>query len=114
MLKDIDVVVVGVPNHLHREIVVAAAEAGKHIVLKKPLAHTLEAGRAMVEAGRKHGVKLMCAETICFSPKYARTKQRVEEGAIGKMYMTKQGEKRSGPHSDRFYDNAPLHPMRPE
>ena len=102
--KDIDMVLVGVPNHLHREIVVAAAEAGKHIVIEKPLAHTLEAGRAMVEACREHRVKLMYAETICFSPKYARAKQLVEEGAIGKMYMTKQGEKHSGPHSEWFYD----------
>ena len=102
--KDIDMVVVGVPNHLHREIVVAAAEAGKHIVIEKPLAHTLEAGRAMMEACREHRVKLMYAETICFSPKYARAKQLVEEGAIGKMYMTKQGAKHSGPPSDWFCD----------
>jgi predicted dehydrogenase len=102
--KDIDMVVLGIPNDLHREVVVAAAEAGKHIIIEKPLAQTLEAGRAMVEACREHRVKLMYAETICFSPKYARAKQLVEEGAIGKMYMIKQGEKHSGPHSDWFYD----------
>ncbi len=102
--KDIDMVVVGVPNDLHREVVVAAAEAGKHVVIEKPLAHTLEAGRAMVAACRAHGVKLMYAETLCFSPKYARARQLVEEGAVGKLYMIKQGEKHSGPHSDWFYD----------
>ena len=46
----------------------------------------------------------MYAETICFSPKYTRAKQLVDEGAIGKMYMVKQGEKHSGPHSAWFYD----------
>jgi myo-inositol 2-dehydrogenase / D-chiro-inositol 1-dehydrogenase len=102
--KDIDMVVVGMPNHLHRDVVVAAAEAGKHVVIEKPLSNTLEAGRAMVAACHAHHVKLMYAETICFTPKYARAKQLVEEGAIGKMYMIKQGEKHSGPHSAWFYD----------
>jgi myo-inositol 2-dehydrogenase/D-chiro-inositol 1-dehydrogenase len=102
--KDIDLVVIGIPNDLHREVTVAAARAGKHIIIEKPLAHTLEDGRAMVAACRQHNVKLMYAETICFSPKYARAKKLVGEGAIGKMYMVKQGEKHSGPHSDWFYD----------
>jgi predicted dehydrogenase len=102
--KDVDMVVAGLPNDLHGEVVVAAAEAGKHVVIEKPLAHTLEAGRAMVAACQQHKVTLGYAETLCFSPKYARAKQLVEEGAIGKMYMVKQGEKHSGPHSDWFYD----------
>jgi myo-inositol 2-dehydrogenase / D-chiro-inositol 1-dehydrogenase len=96
--------VVGLPNDLHREVTVSAAQTGKHIIIEKPLAHTLEDGRIMVAACRDHKVKLMYAETICFSPKYARAKQLVKEGAIGNMYMVKQGEKHSGPHSDWFYD----------
>ncbi len=102
--SDIDVVVVGIPNHLHREVAVAAAEAGKHIIIEKPLAHTLQDADAMVSASKEHKVKLMYAETICFSPKYVRAKKLVEEGAIGKLYMVKQGEKHSGPHSEWFYD----------
>jgi myo-inositol 2-dehydrogenase/D-chiro-inositol 1-dehydrogenase len=101
---DVDMVVIAVPNDLHREIVVAAAQAGKHIVLEKPLSHTLADADAMVSACRQHTVKFMYAETICFSPKYARAKQLVDEGALGKLYMVKQGEKHSGPHSDWFYD----------
>jgi predicted dehydrogenase len=99
-------VVLGIPNDLHREVAVAAAQAGKHIVVEKPLAHTLADGRAMVAASKQHHVKLMYAETICFSPKYARAKMLVDEGGIGKVYMVKQGEKHSGPHSDWFYDVA--------
>jgi myo-inositol 2-dehydrogenase/D-chiro-inositol 1-dehydrogenase len=102
--KDVDAVVIGVPNYLHREIVVAAAKAGKHVVLEKPLAHTYADGQEMVNACRKKKVKFMYAETICFSPKYVRAKRLVEEGAVGKLYMAKQGEKHSGPHSDWFYD----------
>jgi len=102
--KDIDAVVVGIPNDLHREVVVAAAQAGKHVILEKPIAHTLADADAMIDACRKGKTRLMYAETICFSPKYARAKKLVEEGAIGKLYMVKQGEKHSGPHSDWFYD----------
>jgi myo-inositol 2-dehydrogenase/D-chiro-inositol 1-dehydrogenase len=102
--KDIDAVVVGIPNDLHRAVVEAAAQAGKHIILEKPLAHTYADGLAMVEACRKHKVTLGYAETICFSPKYVRAKKLVDEGAIGSLYMVKQGEKHSGPHSDWFYD----------
>ena len=102
--KDIDVVAVGIPNDLHREVVVAAAEAHKHIILEKPIAHTLADADAMIAACKQHKVKLMYAETICFSPKYVRAKQLVAENAIGDLYMAKQGEKHSGPHSDWFYD----------
>jgi myo-inositol 2-dehydrogenase/D-chiro-inositol 1-dehydrogenase len=101
---DLDMVVLAIPNDLHLEVTAAAAQAGKHVVVEKPLAHTLEAGKAMVAVCREHKVKLMYAETLCFSPKYARARQLVEEGAIGKMYMIKQGEKHSGPHSAWFYD----------
>jgi myo-inositol 2-dehydrogenase / D-chiro-inositol 1-dehydrogenase len=102
--KNVDAVVVGIPNDLHRAVVTAAADAGKHIILEKPIAHTLEDADAMVKAVKKRKVKLMYAETICFSPKYARARKLVEEGAIGELYMVKQGEKHSGPHSDWFYD----------
>lgn len=102
--KDVDAVVVGIPNDLHRPVVEAAAEAGKHVILEKPLAHTLSDGDAIVAACKKHKVKLMYAETICFTPKYVRAKKLVEQGAVGKLYMVKQGEKHSGPHSDWFYD----------
>lgn len=102
--KDVDMVVLGIPNDLHQEVAVAAADAGKHIVVEKPLANTLEAGQAMVKAAKKRKVKLMYAETLCFSPKYARARKLVQEGAVGKLFMVKQGEKHSGPHSDWFYD----------
>ena len=105
-MKDVDMVVVGIPNDLHREVVVAAAQAGKHVILEKPIAHTLEDADAMIAACKEHDVKLMYAETICFSPKYVRARQLVAENAIGDLYMAKQGEKHSGPHSDWFYDVA--------
>jgi myo-inositol 2-dehydrogenase / D-chiro-inositol 1-dehydrogenase len=101
---DVDAVVVGIPNDLHREVVVAAAEAHKHVIVEKPIAHTLADADAMIAACRQRSVKLMYAETICFSPKYARAKRLVDENAVGRPYMMKQSEKHSGPHADWFYD----------
>ena len=99
-----EVVDICLPNYLHAEAALKAAAAGKHIIIEKPLAVTLEEADAMIAACKKAGVKLMYAEELCFAPKYERVRQMVNEGAIGKVYMLKQSEKHSGPHTDWFYD----------
>jgi predicted dehydrogenase len=99
-----DVIDVCLPNFLHAEAVFKAAAAGKHIIIEKPLAVTLEEADAMIATCKKAGVKLMYAEELCFAPKYERVRHMVKEGAIGDIYMLKQAEKHSGPHSDWFYD----------
>lgn len=102
--SDCAIVDICLPNFLHAEATIRAAKAGKHIIIEKPLAVTLEEADAMIEACRTANVKLMYAEELCFAPKYERVRQMVNEGAIGEVYMLKQSEKHSGPHSDWFYD----------
>ena len=99
-----DVVDICLPNYLHANATLKAAAAGKHIIIEKPLAITLEEADEMIAACKKAVVKLMYAEELCFAPKYERVRQMVKEGAIGEMYMLKQSEKHSGPHTDWFYD----------
>jgi myo-inositol 2-dehydrogenase/D-chiro-inositol 1-dehydrogenase len=99
-----EVVDICLPNFLHYEATLKAAAAGKHIIIEKPLAVTLEEADEMIAACDKAGVKLMYAEELCFAPKYERVRQMVKEGAIGDVFMLKQSEKHSGPHSDWFYD----------
>jgi myo-inositol 2-dehydrogenase / D-chiro-inositol 1-dehydrogenase len=99
-----EVVDICLPNYLHADATLKAAAAGKHVIIEKPLAVTLEEADAMIAACKKAGVKLMYAEELCFAPKYERVRQMVNEGAIGKIYMLKQSEKHSGPHTDWFYD----------
>lgn len=99
-----EVVDICLPNFLHHTAVLKAAAAGKHIIIEKPLAVTLEEADEMIAACKKANVKLMYAEELCFAPKYERVRHLVKEGAVGKIYMLKQGEKHSGPHSDWFYD----------
>jgi myo-inositol 2-dehydrogenase / D-chiro-inositol 1-dehydrogenase len=99
-----EVVDICLPNYLHATATLKAAAAGKHIIIEKPLAVTLEEADSMIAATKSAGVKLMYAEELCFAPKYERVRQLVKEGAIGDTYMLKQSEKHSGPHSDWFYD----------
>jgi myo-inositol 2-dehydrogenase/D-chiro-inositol 1-dehydrogenase len=101
---DVDVVCVGAPNALHRDIAVAAAQAGKHVICEKPLARTLQQADEMIAACHSAGVKLMYAEELCFAPKYVRAKQLADEGALGDVYLVRQYEHHSGPHSAWFYD----------
>lgn len=98
-----DVVDVGLPNHLHHRAVLAAAAAGKDVIIEKPLCLTLEEADEMIRAMRAAGRKLMYAEELCFAPKYERVRALAEAGAFGRLYCVKQTEKHSGPHSDWFY-----------
>ncbi|MCU0356499.1 MAG: Gfo/Idh/MocA family oxidoreductase [Cyclobacteriaceae bacterium] len=99
-----EVVDICLPNFLHAEATLKAAAAKKHVIIEKPLAVTLEEADAMIKACADAGVKLMYAEELCFAPKYERVRSMVKEGAVGNVYMLKQAEKHSGPHSDWFYD----------
>jgi predicted dehydrogenase len=106
LLEDeaIDVISVALPNHLHRDVVVAAASAGKHVICEKPLARTLAEADEMIAACEQAGVLLMYAEQLCFAPKYVRAKELVDEGALGRVFMVQQGEQHFGPHADWFWD----------
>lgn len=83
MLADVDVVDICTPTHLHREMVLAAAAAGKDVVCEKPLARTIEQGQEMIAACEAAGVKLMMAHVVRFFPEYVKAKAQVRNGAIG-------------------------------
>jgi myo-inositol 2-dehydrogenase / D-chiro-inositol 1-dehydrogenase len=99
-----EVVDICLPNFLHAEATLKAAAANKHVIIEKPFAVTLEEADAMIKACADAGVKLMYAEELCFAPKYERVRSLVKEGAVGDIYLLKQSEKHSGPHSNWFYD----------
>jgi predicted dehydrogenase len=103
-LADLDMVVLGLPNDRHCDATLAAAAAGIHVVVEKPMAMNLAECDRMIEACRNARVKLMYAEELCFTPKYVRLKQLVDEGALGRVHLVKQSEKHDGPHSPWFWD----------
>lgn len=102
--SDCEVVDVCLPNFLHARATLTAAQAGKHVIIEKPLCLSLDEADAMIEACRSNQRKLMYAEELCFAPKYERVRHLVQEGAIGTIFQMRQCEKHSGPHSDWFYD----------
>ena len=73
------------PNNMHAEPCIAAAEAGKNIICEKPLAATLEDARAMYEAAEKAAVKNMTAFNYRFVPAIRLAKKLIDEGYIGKI-----------------------------
>ena len=103
-LREIDMVVLGLPNDRHCEVTCLAAQAGKHVVVEKPMAMNLAECDRMIAACERAGVMLAYAEELCFAPKYVRLKQLIEEGAFGKVHLVKQSEKHDGPHTDWFFD----------
>jgi len=99
-----DVVDIGLPNFLHHRAVLAAARAGKHVIIEKPLALNLQEADEMIAACQSAGRKLMYAEELCFAPKYERVRKLVNEGAVGQIFQMRQCEKHNGPHTAWFYD----------
>lgn len=102
---DCDIIDICLPNYLHHDVCIKAANAGKHIIVEKPLCLTLEEADEMIEACKLNHRKLMYAEELCFAPKYERIRSIMNSGALGNLYMLKQCEKHSGPHSRWFYES---------
>lgn len=80
-----DAVDLCVPTDLHARLTLRAAEHGRDVVCEKPLARTVEEGRAMIEACRQHGVLLLVAQVLRYFPTYRRAFELVEAGKIGAL-----------------------------
>jgi predicted dehydrogenase len=81
--KEVHAVCVCTSDQAHREPCEAAAALGKHILVEKPLAVSVEDGEAIVHAARAAGVKLMVGHILRFDPRYVRAWQMVRDGRIG-------------------------------
>ena len=84
MLPDVDVVDICSPTHLHYEMALKAAAAGKHVVCEKPLARTTQQAQKIVKACREAGVQLLVAHVVRFFPEYALAHAAVADGQIGR------------------------------
>ncbi|HID05964.1 MAG TPA: Gfo/Idh/MocA family oxidoreductase, partial [Armatimonadetes bacterium] len=76
---DIQAVSIVTPDFAHREIAVAAAQAGKHILVEKPLATTIEDCEAIINAAKQANVKLMVDFHNRFNPPHIRVKEALDE-----------------------------------
>jgi len=87
--QTVDAVVVATPSAYHCEIVVAAAQAGKHILCEKPMAMNAAECDAMLAAVEKTGVKLQIGFMRRFDAGFVAAKQRIEAGEIGRVVLVK-------------------------
>ena len=98
------VVVVGLPNDLHRRAVELAARAGKAVLCTKPLARTGAEARSMLEAVEQAGVFAGYLEDLVYTPKTLKALETVRSGALGRILWVRSREAHSGPHSAWFWD----------
>lgn len=85
MLADVDVIDICTPTYLHYPMVLEAVSARKQIICEKPLALDASSARAMVDAAREAGVKLLVGHVVRFFPEYAAAKEIVTAGRIGQV-----------------------------
>jgi len=99
-----DLVVIGLPNHLHKEAVLLAAKAGKPVLCTKPLGRTAQEGLEMLEAVEKAGIFAGYLEDLVYTPKTMKAIASVRAGALGKVLWARSRETHPGPHSDWFWN----------
>ena len=83
-LSLVDAVYIALPNHLHKEYAVRAAEAGVHVLCEKPMALTEEECEAMIAAAEKNRVKLMVAYRLHFERGNLEAIHTLKSGRLGK------------------------------
>lgn len=100
---EIDTVIIGLPNHLHKKAVMLAAEAGKAVLCTKPLAMNGPEALEMLQTVEKAGVFHGYLEDLIYTPKSLKALAAVQKGALGKVLSARSREAHAGPHSDWFW-----------
>ena len=99
-----NVVVIGLPNNVHKEAVLFAAEAGKPVLCTKPLGRNAAEAKAMLDAVEQAGVFNGYLEDLVYTPKTLKSIESVKNGSLGKVLWARSRETHPGPHSDWFWD----------
>ncbi len=102
--SDTDIVVVGLPNHLHEEAISMTAAAGKAVLCTKPLARNAAEAKRILETVEQAGVYAGYLEDLVYTPKSLKAIAAVEAGAIGDVTWVRSRETHPGPHSAWFWD----------
>ncbi len=83
--EDLDAVSVVVPTKLHKEVALDVINAGKHILLEKPIASNVEDARIIIDVAKKNNVKLFIGHIERFNPAVQRLKELIDDGRLGKI-----------------------------
>jgi predicted dehydrogenase len=108
--EDIDAVAVATPAHTHAPIALAALEAGKHVLIEKPLADSSERAHQLVSRAADLERVLMVDHTFCYTPVVLKMRDLIEEGTLGDLLFVDSVRINLGlvqPDVDVFWDLAP-------
>jgi predicted dehydrogenase len=106
---DVELVLVALPHWLHAPATVDAAVAGKHVLVEKPMALSLDECDRMIEAARRHGVTLAVGQTHHFHAVPVAAKQLLDSGRFGRMVWGSEvaySPRRAGSNPAWFFDRA--------
>jgi predicted dehydrogenase len=99
-----DIVIVALPNYLHKEAILMACKAKKHVLCTKPLALNASEAKEILDAVEKAGVFHGYLEDLVYTPKTLKAIEMVKNGSCGRILWTRSREAHSGPHSAWFWD----------
>ncbi len=103
-------VAIATPAATHKDLALAALEAGKHVLIEKPLAATYADGRILVDEAERRGLTLMCDHTYCYTPAIGRVRQAIRGGELGDLRFIDSVRINLGlvqPDVDVLWDLAP-------
>ena len=86
---DIDAVDICTTHNTHHDLTLAAAAAGKHILLEKPMACSIDEARAMVTAADEAGVTFMVGQVLRFLPHYQEARSIIQSGELGAIWAAR-------------------------
>jgi len=105
--KDVDAVIVAVPDHQHRRVVVDACAAGKDVYCEKPMSHSVEDGFAMVEAVRKNNRIMQVGSQRVSSIVYEKARELYSSGALGDVFFIEGSSDRNSASGAWVYPIPP-------
>jgi predicted dehydrogenase len=104
---DLDIVLVLTSMNQHGSLARASLEAGKHVLVEKPMSTSIEEAQALLEAAAAAPGQLVCAPHIVLSPTYREMHRRVRDGEIGDLHLARARYGWSGPWWGRwFYESG--------
>ena len=86
--KDLDAVIVATPDHWHAKIALAAMDSGKDVYLEKPMCHTIEEAKQLVDTVKETGRVLQVGSQTTSADQWHKAKKAIADGAIGQMLMS--------------------------
>lgn len=93
----VDAMVIATPTRTHAELAGAALRAGKHVLVEKPLAHTIRDSRELVDLADESGLVLMVGHVFLFNPAYQAAKGLIDEGHLGRIRYVSMVRTNLGP-----------------